>query len=42
MIEDRLYCAIVNVEPFRVTPPAAATVTVPAPRFVRLITVPVA
>jgi hypothetical protein len=42
MIEDRLYCAIVNVEPFSVTPPAAATVTVPAPRLMRLITVPVA
>jgi len=41
MIEDRLYCAMVSVLPLRVTPPLAATVTVPAPRFVMLITVPV-
>jgi hypothetical protein len=41
MIEARLYCAIVSVLPLSVTPPPAATVTTPAPRFVMLTTVPV-
>jgi hypothetical protein len=42
MIEARLYCEMVKVVPLRVTPPLAATVTTPAPKFVILITVPVA